>query len=135
VTRRWPLWLLRVVLAAAAVQLADQAVLAGQFLGGTYGSLQSHRDNATGAGLTILAAVVPAVLVRWPGRGPWWPIAACLALFALTAAQIAVGFARILPLHVPLGVAIVGLTAWLTIWSWRYRPATVLAPVPEEAAA
>ena len=118
---RWPRWVFRVTSTVAAVLLFDQAVFAGQFLDGTFGSLHTHRENATYAGISVLVSAVAAVLVRWPGRGPWWPIVASLGIFALIAVQIMLGFARAIALHVPLGVATIGLAAALAVWAWR-RP-------------
>lgn len=116
---RWPRWAFRITMTVAVVMLFDQAVFAGQFLDGTYGSLHVHRENATLAGLSVLLALVAAVLVWRPGRGPWWPVLACLGIFALIALQIALGFARLIAVHVPLGVATILLAALLTVWSWR----------------
>ncbi|WP_426503178.1 hypothetical protein ACPPVO_36860 [Dactylosporangium sp. McL0621] len=113
---RWPF---RVAMSTAAVMLFDQAVFAGQFLAGTFGALHTHRANATYSGIAVLIAAAAGVLIRWPGRGPLWPALACLGLFGLIALQIAVGFARMLTVHVPLGVGIIGLAAALAIWSWR----------------
>jgi hypothetical protein len=116
---RWPRWVLRVTSTLAAVLLFDQAVFAGQFLGGRYSSLQTHRENATYAGIAILLEAVAALLVRWRGRGPTWLIFACLGIFALIALQILLGFERVLAVHVPLGVAIILLGATLAVWAWR----------------
>lgn len=109
----------RATTTVAAVMLFDQAVFAGQFLDGTYGSLETHRENATYAGLAVLAALASAILLRWPGRGPWWPIPAFVGIFGLIAVQIMLGFARTIWLHVPLGVATIGLSAGLALWAWR----------------
>jgi hypothetical protein len=112
----------RIVITAAAVLLFDQAVFAGQFLAGTFGSLHTHRENATVAGIVVLGAALAAVPVRWPGKGPIWPMFACLGLFGLIALQIALGFARILAVHVPLGVSIILLTTLLAVRAWRPYP-------------
>jgi heme A synthase len=98
--------------------LFDQAVFAGQFLGGTYGSLQVHRDGANSASIVVLVAVIAAILLRWPGRGPVWPMFASIALFVLIGVQIFLGYVRILTLHVPLGVAIIMIAAALAVWAW-----------------
>ncbi|AYF97382.1 hypothetical protein [Protaetiibacter intestinalis] len=118
---RWPRWVFRVTSTASAVMLFDQAIFAGQFLDGTYGSLHQHRENATYAGISVLISAVAAVLVRWPGGGPWWPILASLGIFGMIAAQIALGFARLVAIHVPLGVATIGIAILLAVWAWR-RP-------------
>jgi hypothetical protein len=138
----WVYWPFRVVVSAAGVLLFNQAVFAGQFLSGTFGALHTHRENATAAGIVVLAAALAAVPIRWPGRGPSWPVFACLGLFGLVALQMRLGFARVLTVHVPLGVTIIALAALLVIWAWRphHRPAEptaestsfdTVAPVPE----
>lgn len=99
--------------------LFNQAVFAGQFLAGNYGALLTHRENATFAGISVMVSAIGAVLLRWPGRGPWWPIAACLGLFGLIGLQIAIGFARILAVHIPLGVTIILLAIAIATWAWR----------------
>lgn len=118
---RWPIWVFRITSTVAAMMLFDQAVFAGQFLDGTYGSLHMHRENATYAGIFVLISAVAAVLVRWPGRGPWWPILASVGIFGLIALQIVLGFARAISLHVPLGVTIILLAVALAVWAWRRR--------------
>lgn len=115
----WHYWPYRITLSVAAVLLFNQAVFAGQFLGGSYPSLASHRENATYAGIAVLAAGLAAIAIRWPGRGPWWPIAATFGLFGLIALQIALGFLRLLEIHVPLGVSIIVLAVLLLFWAWR----------------
>src|SRR4051794_19790437 len=119
---RWPRWLFRVCMTVAATLLANQAVYAGQFLAGTYGSLQTHRENATCSGIAVAAAAASGVFLRWPGRGPLWPALASVGLFGLVAAQIAIGFARLVAVHIPLGVAIIVLAVLLTVWAWRQDP-------------
>lgn len=116
---RWPLWVFRGTTALAAIMLFDQSVFAGQFLSGTYDALLIHRENATFAGISVVVSSIGAVLLRWPGRGPWWPIVACFGLFGLIALQIIIGFARILALHLPLGVLIILLATGLAVWAWR----------------
>src|SRR4051794_32858020 len=94
--RRWPRWLFRVTSTVAVVMLFDQAVFAGQFLDGEYSALHLHRENATFAGIAVLASGVAAVVLRWPGGGPWWPIVASVGIFGLIAVQITLGFARVI---------------------------------------
>jgi hypothetical protein len=118
---RWPRWLFRITSTVAAIMLFDQAIFAGQFLGGTYDSLHVHRENATYAGISVLISAVAAVLVRWPGKGPWWPILACVGIFGLIALQIILGFARAITLHVPLGVATIMVAVALAVWAWKRR--------------
>ncbi|MFF0146146.1 hypothetical protein ATK36_0652 [Amycolatopsis sulphurea] len=116
---RWPRLVFRATTLVSAVLLFDQAVFAGQFLSGGYDSLQTHRENATYAGISVLVSAVAAVLVRRPGRGPWWPILGSLGLFGLIALQIALGFARLITVHVPVGVATILLAATMAVAAWR----------------
>jgi hypothetical protein len=109
----------RLVISAAAVLLFDQAIFAGQFLSGTFGALHTHRENATVAGLVVVGAALAAIPIRWPGRGPIWPLFSCVGLFGLIALQIFLGFRRELTIHVPLGTAIIVLASLLVIWAWR----------------
>jgi len=111
----------RITSTVAAIMLFNQSVFAGQFLDGSYDSLLVHRENATWAGIAMLISAVAAVLVRWPGRGPWWPMAACIGIFGLVGLQIFLGFNRVISLHVPLGVSIILLASALAVWSWRRR--------------
>lgn len=116
---RWPYWTFRVTSLVSAVMLFDQAVFAGQFLSGDYDSLHVHRENATYAGISVLVSAVAAILVRWRGHGPWWPLAGSLGIFGLVALQIVLGFLRVIPVHVPLGVATILLAAGLAVRAWR----------------
>jgi hypothetical protein len=115
---RWPSWLFRITSTAAAIMLFNQAVFAGQFLDGAFPLLHVHRENATYAGIVVLISAVAAVLQRWPGRGPWWPILGCFGIFALIAVQIVLGFARVISVHIPLGVATIMLATGLAVWAW-----------------
>jgi hypothetical protein len=126
VVRTWPWTLFRICCTVSAVLIFNQAVFAGQFLGGSFGALHTHRENATVAGIAILVTAGSGLLLRLRG-GPAWPALASLGLFGLTAAQIALGFARLLTVHIPLGVAIIVLTILLTRWSWR-SPAPAARP-------
>jgi hypothetical protein len=114
----WPRWVFRGTSVLAAVMLFDQAVFAGQFLAGDYDALHTHRENATYAGISVLVSTVAAVLVRTPGRGPWWPVVANAGIFGLVALQIVLGFARAIPLHVPLGIATILLAVLVAILAW-----------------
>jgi hypothetical protein len=125
--RGWARWSFRVVALGQTILIFDQAVFAGQFLSGDFGALGRHGENATYAGLATIGQIAAAVLLRWPGRGPSWPILACAGLFGLIGLQIALGHARLLTLHVPLGVAII--TASVAVLWWAWMPAQA-APAP-----
>lgn len=131
---RWPLWLFRGCVSVAALLVFNQAVFAGQFLAGSYGSLLIHRHNATYSGIAVLICAVPGVLLWRVARGPWWPASACVALFGLIAAQIALGFARLVALHIPLGVAIILGTTLVAAWAWRADLTPALSPLDDTKA-
>jgi hypothetical protein len=114
------------VLLHAAVILA-QAAVAGQFLGGDAGWVRVHEANAGIIQLTAFVQLVLAILVWRPGRGPGWPALASLALLLAEELQMGFGYARLLALHVPLGVAIFGGTIALLVGTRRL---TRVEPVP-----
>jgi hypothetical protein len=117
--RRWALVSFRAVVTCEAALALGQAVLAGSFLSGHYGALDLHALNATATGLTALTQIVAAVLLWRPGGGPAWPALACITLFGAEAGQIAMGYARVLALHIPLGVAIIACILLMLAWAWR----------------
>ncbi|WP_156819612.1 hypothetical protein [Pseudonocardia sp. HH130630-07] len=103
---------------AAAVPFRVWAVLhAGFALAqvGAAGALLDALDLALevhggiGDSLILLAMVqaVLAVPAAWPGRMPVWPLAVSVVLVVADTAQVAVGHAGLLSVHVPLGVLIV----------------------------
>lgn len=118
---RWPFRFLQVTLGVTAVLMFGEAVLAGQFMAGERSAFAMHRELATVAGIAVMVSIVAAVLVRWLGRGPGWPIAATTGLLALISLQAFAGFRSLTALHVPLGVTVIMLTVALTTWAWWKR--------------
>ena len=101
------LWLL-------AVSLLAQVIFAGLFLDGHDAWRDWHAANGMVLlPLLALVQVVLAVLVWRPGRGPGWPAIASVGLLVAVVLQNVVGQAGLLAVHVPLGVAIVGLVGTL----------------------
>ena len=126
-----------VVLAHAALVLA-QAAFAGRYLSGDAAGLRLHERNAELIVTLALVQLILAVLVWRPGRGPAWPALASLALWLAEVAQMSLGYGRLLGVHVPLGVAIFGLTVALAIGTWRLTRTARERPVsgsPEDAGA
>ena len=124
-----------VALAHAALVLA-QAVFAGRYLSGDAAGLRLHERNAELIVMLAFVQLVLAVLVWRPGRGPAWPALASLALWLAEVAQMSLGYGRVLGVHVPLGVAIFGLTVVLAIGTWRLPMTGRERPVsgsPEDA--
>jgi hypothetical protein len=124
-----------VVLAHAALVLA-QAAFAGRYLSGDAAGLRLHERNAELIVTLAMVQLVLAVLVWRPGRGPAWPALASLALWLAEVAQMSLGYGRVLGVHVPLGMAIFGLTVALAIGTWRLPRTGRERPVsrsPEDA--
>jgi hypothetical protein len=93
-----------------------QAALAGNLLAGNARALRLHEVNGTEV-LTLVGLIqlLLAVLVWWPGRGPAWPALVSLLLLGAEIVQIGYGFAGRLAVHVPLGVAVFGLSLTLLL--------------------
>jgi cytochrome bd-type quinol oxidase subunit 2 len=105
---------LQVVLRLLAALVFAQAIFAGLFLDGD----DAWRDwHATNGMLLIpllaLVEVVLAVLVWRSGRGPGWIALASVGLLLAIGAQVALGYTDQLAVHVPLGVAVLGLIGTL----------------------
>jgi hypothetical protein len=94
-----------------------QAVTAGQLLSGATGGL--HGAGAMAVHVLGLAQLVVAVLVWRPGRGEGWPALVSLAVLLLGFVQSMLGGSGAVAGHVPLGMALFGLSVWLVVWSWR----------------
>jgi hypothetical protein len=104
---------LHLLLRLLAVLVFAQAVFAGLFLDGNAAWRQWHAVNGMLLiPLLALLAVVLAVLV-WRSGGPGWVALASLALLLAIVVQNAMGQSGQVAVHVPLGVAILGLTGAL----------------------
>jgi heme A synthase len=117
-----------VVLGLLAVAVFAQAVLAGLFLDGGDAWRDWHAIN--GMLVLPLLAVIQvglAVLVWRRGRGPGWLPIASVGLLAALLVQSGLGMTGQVAAHVPLGVAIFGLTGTLLA---RTRALTQPAPRP-----
>jgi hypothetical protein len=116
---RWAVWAFRILITAAAVLLFNQAVLAGQFMSGTYEALEFHAFGATISEVVVLLAAVAAGWARFRRRYPLWPAVVTALLFVAINVQEFAGEERILTVHIPLGVAIIVVVSGLTVWTWR----------------
>lgn len=121
--RAWTMWLLRVAVALELVSLLLQTGTAGQLLAGVAAGRSLHGTGSLFVHVFGLVALVAAILVWRPGRGPWWPAVAGLVLLLGGFAQSAFGGTGQIALHVPVGVTLVVLTTWLLVWSALRRPA------------
>jgi hypothetical protein len=115
----WTHWLLRAAVTLEAVLAIAQPIFIGAFLQGNYDALAWHQANATIVGFVSFAMAVAAILHWRPGGGPVWVVWACVVLAVAVVVQIAVGYARSLAVHIPLGVLVVVASALLLVWSWR----------------
>ena len=108
-------WAFRATITPAAVTYLFQAVSAGQFLDGDYAFLRVHQVGTTVADALLLLALVAAGCLRWLARGPLAPFLYVLGAMLVSQGQAAAGAARIIWLHVPLGVVLTGLV-WAVAW-------------------
>lgn len=104
---------LHLVLRLLAVAVFTQAVFAGLFLDGNGSWLAWHEANASLIQLLALVQALLAVGVWRTGRGPGWLALAGVVLLLAVVVQAGAGYNHQLALHVPLGVAILGLTGTL----------------------
>ncbi|WP_328843097.1 hypothetical protein [Streptomyces sp. NBC_00258] len=96
-----------VLMYTVALAYFGQAVLAGQFMSGSYDALRWHQYGATLSDVLLFFALGAATLLRWHGKGRIWPFLSALALLLANQAQNGAGAARLLSLHIPLGVAMI----------------------------
>jgi hypothetical protein len=102
-----------VVLSLLAVSAFAQPVFAGLILDGNEAWRDWHAIN--GMVLVPLLALVQVVLavLLWRGGGPGWLAPASAGLLVAIVVQNLMGQTSLLAVHVPLGVAILGLTGTL----------------------
>ncbi|WP_144120198.1 hypothetical protein [Catellatospora sichuanensis] len=115
----WAVWPLRGLAAATTGLVLVQPVLAGLFVTGDVGMLDLHGIAASFLVMLVFFQLLAAILVWRPGRGPAWPIGACVAAFVLVELQSGLGYARAVAVHMPLGVLLFGLSVALLIGVWR----------------
>lgn len=113
--------LLRLALTAHAAVAVAQPLLIGGYLDGRYGWLAAHSLNGSLLPALLLLTGVLALVHALAGRGPAWPVVAVAVLFLVEGLQIAMGYARVLAVHVPLGVLVVATAVALAVWSWTPR--------------
>ena len=122
---RWAFF--AVVLVHTAV-VGAQPVLAGSYFAGDVDAIAAHGLLGSLMPLFGMVQLVAAVLLLRPGRGPWWPVPATLALFLAEGIQVGMGHSRVLAVHVPLGVGVVSALVALSLWALLSRPRAPRAP-------
>ncbi len=111
------LWVFRVVALVQAVAFVLQPISIGSFLQGSWGAYDLHQ--AVGGILVLWTGITGAVglLLAILARRVWLGIGVAV-LCVLTTAQVAFGATGTLSVHVPLGVALVGVAVWMSAWSF-----------------
>lgn len=122
---------LRVVAVAHAAAACLQPVFAGSYLSGHSSAMRMHSPIGHGLALIALAQLLVAT-IYWRSGGRRWPVLLTLAVVLAEGLQIAMGFARQLAVHIPLGVGIVMTT--LVFAAWTFRPAAALRRTSKSAA-
>jgi hypothetical protein len=113
--------MVRVLAVLIVLQVVTQAALAGGFITGRLSMLGLHSANGIFLVLTTTALLPATIFLVRPGRGPRWPIIFSVVLWWLVAVQVGFGFARLVGLHIPIGVTIMGLTSGFMWWAFLYR--------------
>ena len=111
-------WLLRAALTLTAASAVAQPLLIGGYLDGNFDLVAWHSTNATAVIVTVMLSGLAAIAYVWPGGGRPWPLVALVLLWFAAGFQTGVGHERVLSIHVPLGVLIVGAAVALAVWSW-----------------
>lgn len=110
-------WILRLALLFQGILAAFQPVLAGSFMSGNYDALTEHSRNG-GTLIVVTFVALVATLIHAIAGSRLWPVGVHVLLLIAVTMQIAVGHTRNLALHIPLGVALVGIMVYLAIWAW-----------------
>ncbi|MFG2076069.1 hypothetical protein SAMN05421874_13274 [Nonomuraea maritima] len=100
---------LRIVIALQTVAVFLAPITAGLLLSSPSGHVL-HSAAAYTVFTVAVVHVITAILVWRPGGGSPRPIAHAAGFLALTLAQVALGIAHVLTLHVPLGVLMFGVS-------------------------
>ena len=111
------LWVFRLLTIPQAIGFALQPISIGSFLQGSWTAFDLH--SVTGGVLVLPSMLTGAVglLLALLARRVWLALGS-IALGVLTTAQVGIGHAGLVSVHVPLGVALVALAVWLCAWSW-----------------
>jgi hypothetical protein len=112
---------LRIFITLQAAAILFQGVTAGQLLNGTDSMKDVHASGAAAVHLTALVQLVLAILWWRPGRGAGWPALVSLLIALLGFVQSAVGGSHNLAVHVPLGMALLGVSVAILVWAWSPR--------------
>ena len=124
---RLALGALRLVASLHALVAVLQPIWMGQYLDGVYTMLTNH---AVGGGVLVpiamLLTVTAVVYVLAGGR--WWLLVVGPLFIVADGIQVGLGYARLLAVHIPLGVAIVAGAMLLAGWCWTRAAGRGRAP-------
>jgi hypothetical protein len=119
---------LHLLLRLLALLVFAQAVFAGLFLDGNAAWRRWHAINGMLLIPLLALLAVGVAVVLWRSGGPGWMALASLALLLAIVVQNAMGQTSQVAVHVPLGVAILGLIGALL---GRTRNLAPSAPQPQ----
>ena len=111
VARTATLWVFRLLALLQAVLFVLQ---------GSWTAVEMHSVVGSVLVLPTMLTMVVGLLLGILARRVWVAVGS-LALGVLTTLQVGIGHAGLTSVHVPLGVALVGLAVWLSVWSWTRR--------------
>lgn len=115
------IWLLRFLVLLHTLIVLAQAASAGTFLDGEPSALRLHQLTGTSVitVVSVLQLIVAVICWRRQQRAAWFALAAA-GLFVADMIQIGLGFTDRLALHVPVGVAIFGVSLTLLFASVKH---------------
>jgi hypothetical protein len=109
-------WILRWTATLYALAALLQPVSIGSYLSGRIVWLTVHGGVAVV--VALFGALVGLASVAYVVCGGRRWVLVGIAAFFVVAAQIILGYTRILAVHVPLGVAIVTTAVLFAVWTW-----------------
>ncbi|HEU4807700.1 MAG TPA: hypothetical protein VFT01_05510 [Homoserinimonas sp.] len=116
---RWVPWPFAIAMTVTAGMVFLQSVFAGGLIAESVASEDAHRLNGMSLTLAFLIVLVTSVFVRWPGRGPIWPLVSSGVFILLVMVQAVLGFAELVEFHVPLGVLITIGAVLNAVRAWK----------------
>lgn len=99
------------------VAVLAQALFAGLFVTGDIGFLDMHSVNAMVVAFAAVLWIIASLVLRAPRRF----VVAGVITAVVTVAQLGIGFARIIPLHIPVGVAMFAMGVRLVQLGFSYQ--------------
>lgn len=114
----------RLAIAAQALALLAQAILAGLALSGRGTIALAAHMLVGGTIFVVSAAQLALVLLLWRvAEAPGWLVGVSAGVMAADGLQMASGRLQIFALHFPLGVGLFGASIALGIWAWTRQSA------------